>query len=95
MVADIEHDLDPSTSVASEQLTNECRLIRAVALILRDEGREALPLAEQCLSKASDPWTANVAANVVAYCRLKNGDLDGFYATHGPHTHLRPTTGRL
>jgi LuxR family maltose regulon positive regulatory protein len=38
MVADIEHDLDPSTSVASEQLTNECRLIRAVALSLRDEG---------------------------------------------------------
>ena len=81
MVADIENDLDPNTSVDAEWLTNECRLIRAAALSLGDDGREALPLAEQCLSKARDPWTANVAANVVAYCRLKKGDLDGFYAT--------------
>ena len=81
VVADIENDLDPNTSVDAETLTNECRLIRSAALSLGDDGREALPLAEQCLSKARDPWTANVAANVVAYCRLKKGDLDGFYAT--------------
>jgi LuxR family maltose regulon positive regulatory protein len=81
MVADLERDLGASTSVDREQLTNECRLIRSVALTLGDEGQQALPLAEQCLSKTSDPWLANVATNVVSFWRLKNGDLDGFYAT--------------
>jgi LuxR family maltose regulon positive regulatory protein len=78
---EIEHDLDALNSVDRDLLTCECQAIRAVALSLKDEGRVALPLAEQCLSKSTDPWTANVASNVVRYWRCKTGDLEKFYAT--------------
>ena len=84
LLDDIERDLGDRTSVDRERVTNESGLIRAVALTLRDEGREALSTAEQCLRKANeanDPWAANVAANIVRFWQLKAGDLDGFYAT--------------
>ena len=78
---EIEHDLDVLYSVDRDLLTCEFQAIRSVALSLKDEGRVALPLAEQCLSKSTDPWTANVASNVVRYWRCKTGDLARFYAT--------------
>ena len=78
---EIEHDLDALNSADRDLLTCECQAIRSVALSLKDEGRVALPLAEQCLSKSTDPWTANVASNVVRYWRCKAGDLERFYAT--------------
>jgi len=78
---EIVQDLGTLNSVDRDVLTCECQAIRAVALSLKDEGRVALPLAEQCLSKSTDPWTANVASNVVRYWRCKAGDLERFYET--------------
>jgi LuxR family maltose regulon positive regulatory protein len=78
---EIEHDLETRNSVDRELLICEFQAIRSVALSLKDEGRVALPLAQQCLSKSSDPWTANVASNVVRYWLCQTGNLDKFYAT--------------
>ena len=78
---EIEQDLGTRNSVDRDVLTCECQAIRAVALSLKDEGRVALPLAEQCLTKSTDPWTANVASNVVRYWRCKTGDFERFYET--------------
>jgi len=78
---EIEHDLGTRNSPDRDLLACECQAIRSVALSLKDEGRVALPLAQQCLSTSSDPWTANVASNVVRYWHCKTGDLEKFYAT--------------
>jgi hypothetical protein len=78
---EIEHDVDTCHSADGDLLACECQAIRSVALSLKDEGRVALPLAQQCLTKSSDPRTANVASNVVRYWRCKTGDLREFYAT--------------
>jgi LuxR family maltose regulon positive regulatory protein len=78
---EIEHDLGTRNSADRDLLACECQAIRSVALSLKDEGRVALPLAQQCLSTSSDPWTANVASNVVRYWHCKTGDLEKFYAT--------------
>jgi LuxR family maltose regulon positive regulatory protein len=78
---EIEHDLDASDSDDRDLAACECQAIRSVALSLKDEGRVALPLAEQCMSKSTDAWTANVASNVVRFWRCKIGDLEEFYAT--------------
>jgi LuxR family maltose regulon positive regulatory protein len=78
---EIERDLRTVNPVEGDLLACECHAIRSVALSLKDEGRVALPLAQQCLTKSSDPWTANVASNVVRYWRCKAGDLKEFYAT--------------
>jgi LuxR family maltose regulon positive regulatory protein len=78
---EIEHDLGTSDSPDRDLLALECQAIRSVALSLKDEGRVALPLAQQCLAKSSDPWTANVASNVVRHWHCKTGDFKEFYAT--------------
>jgi len=81
IIDEIESDLVTHSTVDCDLLAYECQAIRSVALSLKDEGRDALPLAEQCLSKSSDPWTANVASNVVRYWRGRTGDLEKFHAT--------------
>jgi LuxR family maltose regulon positive regulatory protein len=78
---EIEHDLGTRNAPDRDLLACECQAIRSVALSLNDEGRVALPLAQQCLSQSRDPWTANVASNVVRYWHCKTGDLEKFYAT--------------
>jgi LuxR family maltose regulon positive regulatory protein len=78
---EIEHDLGTLSSAERDLLGCECQAIRSVALSLKDEGRVALPLAQQCLSTSNDPWTANVASNVVRYWLCQTGKLDEFYAT--------------
>jgi len=78
---EIEHDLETRSPVDRDLLVCECQAIRSVALSLKDQGRVALPLAQECLSKSSDPWTANVASNVVRYWLCQTGNLDEFYAT--------------
>ena len=78
---EIEHDLGEHNSPNRDLLACECQVIRSVALSLKDEGRVALPLAQQCLAISSDAWTANVASNVVRYWHCKTGDLKAFYAT--------------
>ncbi len=81
MLDEIEHDLGTRNFPDRDLIACECQAIRSVALSLNDEGRVALPLAQQCLSKSSDSWTANVASNVVRYWHCKTGDLAKFYAT--------------
>jgi LuxR family transcriptional regulator, maltose regulon positive regulatory protein len=78
---EIEHDLATHSPADRDLLACECEAIRSVALSLKDEGQVALPLALNCMSKSNDPWTANVASNVVRYWRCRIGDLEGFYAT--------------
>jgi LuxR family transcriptional regulator, maltose regulon positive regulatory protein len=51
-----------------------------VAIALRDDSEAALSIAQDCLSRSADPWTAN-ASNVVRFGYLKIGDLRKFYAT--------------
>jgi LuxR family transcriptional regulator, maltose regulon positive regulatory protein len=78
---EIEQNLATHNPADRDLLACECETIRAVALSLKDEGQVALPLALNCMSKSNDPWTANVASNVVRYWRCRTGDLEGFYAT--------------
>lgn len=78
---EIEHDLETRSAVDRGLLICECQAIRSVALSLKDEGRIALPLAQECVDKSNDPWTANVASNVVRYWLCQTGNLNGFYAT--------------
>jgi LuxR family maltose regulon positive regulatory protein len=46
-----------------------------------DDTERALPLAQDCVNNSSDPWTTNVASNVVRFCHMKAGDLKQFHAT--------------
>jgi LuxR family maltose regulon positive regulatory protein len=78
---EIERDLCEHDSPNRDLLTCECQVIRSVALSLKDEGRVALPLAQQYLVISTDPWTANVASNVVRHWHCKTGDFKAFYAT--------------
>ncbi|MBO0711497.1 MAG: hypothetical protein J2P47_09515, partial [Acetobacteraceae bacterium] len=78
---EIERDLEARNPVDRELIVCECQAIRSVALSLKDEGRVALPLAQECMTKSNDPWTANVASNVVRYWLCQTGKLDEFYAT--------------
>jgi LuxR family maltose regulon positive regulatory protein len=77
----IESDVGEGQSPENAALACECATIRALALALGDDSQGALSLAEECLSRSNDPWTANVASNIVRFGYLKAGDLPKFYAT--------------
>ncbi len=79
LLGQIESDLGHEHSLDAD-LACECATIRSVAIALGDDSQKALSLAEDCLSRSSDPWTANVASNVVRFGYLKAGDLTKFYA---------------
>ena len=81
LVDEIERDIHVDESHNSEALRCECEAIRSVAIALRDDSEAALSIAQDCLSRSADPWTANVASNVVRFGYLKSGDLKKFYAT--------------
>jgi LuxR family maltose regulon positive regulatory protein len=76
----IEGDV-AATHLPESDLLCECQTIRAVALVLKDDTERALPLAQACVNSSSDPWTANVASNVLRYGHLKAGNLKQFHAT--------------
>ena len=78
---DIERDIGPDITTNMEVLRRECQAIRSVAIALKDDSAAAVPLAQDCLDRSTDPWTANVASNVVRFGHLKAGDLKKFYAT--------------
>jgi LuxR family transcriptional regulator, maltose regulon positive regulatory protein len=80
LATDIEGDI-ASTPLPDASLLCECRTIRSVAIVLKDDSEGALPLAQACVRDSSDPWTANVASNVLRYCHLKAGNLKQFHAT--------------
>src|SRR5258707_1400686 len=80
LAADIEGDI-AATPLPDSNLLCECQAIRSVAIALKDDTERALPLAQDCVNRSSDPWTANVASNVVRFSHLKAGNLKQFHAT--------------
>jgi LuxR family transcriptional regulator, maltose regulon positive regulatory protein len=80
LATDIEGDI-AATHLPESDLLCECQAIRAVAIALKDDSERALPLAEDCVSRSRDPWTANVASNVVRFGHMQAGNLKQFYAT--------------
>ena len=81
LLGEIERDISANHSPDREVFRCECEAIRSVAIALKDDSEAALSIAQDCLSRSADPWTANVASNVVRFGRLKRGDLKKFYAT--------------
>jgi LuxR family maltose regulon positive regulatory protein len=80
LATEIENDI-AATHPSESDLLCECQTIRSVALVLKDDSERALPLAQACVNGSSDPWTANVASNVVRLSHLKAGNLKQFHAT--------------
>ena len=81
LAGEIERDSSANRSPDGDVVRCECEAIRAVAVALKDDTDAALSVAQGCLSRSTDPWTANVASNVVRFGHLKGGDLKRFYAT--------------
>ena len=81
LLREIERDRDLSANRASDAETIGCEAARSVAIALKDDTEAALSIAQDCLSRSTDPWIANVASNVVRFGHLKRGDLKAFYAT--------------
>ncbi|MCK1483798.1 LuxR family transcriptional regulator [Bradyrhizobium sp. 193] len=80
LATDIEADI-AATPLPDGNLLCECQAIRSVAIALKDDSESPLPLAQDCVNRSSDPWTANVASNVVRFSHLKAGNLKQFHAT--------------
>ncbi len=80
LATEIENDIAANHPRESDFLC-ECQAIRSVAIALKDDSERALPLAEDCVNRSRDPWTANVASNVVRFGHMQAGDLKQFYAT--------------
>jgi LuxR family maltose regulon positive regulatory protein len=80
LVTDIERDI-AATRLPEGGLLHECQAIRSVAIALKDDSERALPPAQDCVNRSSDPWTANVASNVVRFSHMKAGNLEQFHAT--------------
>jgi LuxR family maltose regulon positive regulatory protein len=80
LATDIEGDI-AAMRLPESDLRHECQAIRSVAIALKDDSERALPLAEDCVSRSRDAWTANVASNVVRFGHMQAGDLKQFYAT--------------
>jgi LuxR family maltose regulon positive regulatory protein len=80
LATDIENDIT-AADLPESHLLCECQAIRSVAIALKDDSERALPLAEDCVNRSRDSWTANVASNVVRFGHLQAGDLKQFYAT--------------
>jgi LuxR family transcriptional regulator, maltose regulon positive regulatory protein len=80
LATDIEGDI-AAMALPESDLLCECQTIRSVAIVLKDDSEGALPLAQDCMNGSSDPWTANVASNVVRLGHMKAGNLKQFHAT--------------
>jgi LuxR family transcriptional regulator, maltose regulon positive regulatory protein len=80
LATEIEDDI-AANHLPESDLLCECQAIRSVAIALKDDSERALPLAEDCVNRSRDPWTANVASNVVRFGHMQAGDLKKFYAT--------------
>jgi LuxR family maltose regulon positive regulatory protein len=81
LAGEIERDSAANHSPDGEVVRCECEAIRSVAIALKDDSDAGLSVAQECLTRSTDPWTANVASNVVRFGHLKRGDLRNFYAT--------------
>jgi LuxR family maltose regulon positive regulatory protein len=81
LLQELEPSIRAKPTVDGDVLACECEVIRAVALALKDDTEPALRLGQDCFTRSNDPWTANVATNVVRYGHLKASNLKNFYAT--------------
>ena len=81
LLSEVERDISADHLHDPEAFRCEYDTIRSVALALKDDSEAALSIAQDCLGRSADPWTANVASNVVRFGRLKRGDLREFHAT--------------
>jgi LuxR family maltose regulon positive regulatory protein len=81
IVSEIERDIGANPSPDGQASRCDCEVIRSVAIALKDDSTTALSIAQRCLDRSADPWTANVASNVVRFGHLKAGDLKKFHAT--------------
>ena len=81
LAGEIERDSCANHSPDAEVVRCECEAIRSVAFALKDDTEAGLSAAQDCLQQSTDPWTANVASNVIRLGHLKRGDLKTFYAT--------------
>ena len=81
LLAKVEREVGNEDTGDVDAMKCECETIRAVIAALRDDSQAALPVAEACIRKSTDPWTANVASNVARFCLWKAGDLESFYGT--------------
>ena len=70
---EIERDNSADHSPDGEVVRCECEAIRSVAIALKDDSEAALSVAQDCLNRSADPWTANVASNVVRLGQLEAG----------------------
>jgi LuxR family transcriptional regulator, maltose regulon positive regulatory protein len=81
IVGEIERDIGANPTPDGEASRCECGVIRSVAMALKDNSETALCVAQDCLGRSADSWTANVASNVVRFGHLKAGDLKRFHTT--------------
>jgi LuxR family maltose regulon positive regulatory protein len=81
LLREIERDVNADHSQDQAAFRCEYDTIRSVALALKDDTEAALSVARDCLGRSADPWTVNVASNVVRLGHLKRGDFREFYAT--------------
>jgi LuxR family transcriptional regulator, maltose regulon positive regulatory protein len=81
LLVKIEREIPSGDPHDANATTCECEAIRSVVTALRDDSQGALPIAEACVGKSTDPWTSNVASNVALFGYWKAGDLGSFYAT--------------
>jgi len=82
----VEREVGYGDTRDADAMKCECDAIRSVIAALRDDSQAALPVAEACIRKSTDPWTANVASNVARFCQWKAGNLESFYATPWIHS---------
>jgi LuxR family maltose regulon positive regulatory protein len=71
LLGEIDRDIGANSSRDDEAIRYGCDT-GSVAIALTDDGGAA---------PSTDPWTANVASNVVRFGHLKNGDFKKFYRT--------------
>src|ERR1700723_2563901 len=57
LATEIENDI-AAHHLPESDLQCECQAIRSVAIALKDDSERALPLAEDCVNRSRDPWTA-------------------------------------
>jgi LuxR family transcriptional regulator, maltose regulon positive regulatory protein len=81
LLAKVEREVGIADTHDADAMNCECETIRSVVAALRDDSQAALPVAEACIRRSTDPWTANVASNVALFGQWKAGNLESFYAT--------------
>jgi LuxR family maltose regulon positive regulatory protein len=78
---DLLNEIERDVGAAQPALHCECQTIRSVVIGLKDDSETAMSLAQGYVAQSNDPWTANVASNVIRLGHLKAGNFAQFHAT--------------